>query len=212
MKKWGIPLLIFLAGCGYHHYPTSAQYKFDVPFIKGDKDGQLTASVIKSLSKSPFLQYDPSQPQILITANIDSAEAEQIGYQYRMKDNDSEVQDRLVPNEGRRSVIVTFQIKTPQDSEPYKMVVEGNSDYDFVDPDSFKALAFNAPNGELVTVLAFSLGQLDSEEGAKLASFSPCYGQVAAKFSERLSRYISQNCPIVRKEYQKKGDEEVFDD
>lgn len=212
MRRWVIPLIIFLAGCGYHHYPISSQYRFDIPFIKGDKDGQLTASVIEALSKSPFLRYDPAQPQIHITANIDSVEAEQIGYQYRMKDNDSEVQDRLVPNEGRRSIMVTFHVKMPESKEPYKIAVEGTSDYDFVDPDSFKALAFNAPNGELVTVLAFSLGQLDSEEGAKLASFAPCYGQIAAKFSERLSRYISQSPPIMGKEYEEEIDEEVFDD
>ncbi len=162
----------------------------DVPFIKGDKDGQLTAQVIQALSKSPFLKYDVSQPQVKIIAKILNNEAQQIGYQYRMKDNDAKVEHRLVPNEGRRLVKVEFTLEGFPDRKSYLVQIEGTSDYDFVDPDSFKDLAFYSPSGQLATVLDFSLGQLDSEEGAKLASFSPCYEKIAYQFKENLDRYL----------------------
>ncbi len=190
MRKWIPAVLVLFAGCGYKHYPVDDSFTFDVPFIQGDKDGQLTSLVVEALSKSPFLQYNPSHSQLKITAKIQGNEFEQIGYQYRMQDNDSAVQHRLVPNEGRRTIKVEFTIQGLPNTKPLSFQIHGSSEFDFVDPDSFKDLAFYTPEGQLRAVLDFSLGQLDSEEGAKLASFGPAYKEIAWKFHESLSRYL----------------------
>jgi hypothetical protein len=66
------------------------------------------------------------------------------------------------------------------------VVVKGLSEYDYVDSNSILDLTFSNPTGKPETVLDFSLGQLDSIEGAHDDSAIDSYRHLTLQIVEGL--------------------------
>lgn len=179
-------------GCGYHvdggavasHFPT-----ISVPYFCGDNDGTLTDAVIKGLSTSGEFSYVARDGAVILDGTIISDTSEHIGYQFDRHPVSGERIHRLVPNEGRREITVRISLI---DSRTKKVLygpfdVSAYSDYDFVDSDSLQDTSFIGPTGTRDSVLFFSLGQLDSAEGAKATSRYPIHDRLAVKIVEGIS-------------------------
>lgn len=185
-------MLFVITSCGYkiqsmHNNPIT----INVPYVKGDKDGRLTKYLVQALSESGFVVSESASSQYSLIVEIKKKSTTQIGYRYRNKNHDSGILKRLVPDEGRYSLSLVLWLEETSFSkkiiEPYE--IEANVDYDFVNPDSFSDVAFFA-NGERKTVLDFSMGQLDSQEGASLAAINPCYQVLAKKATAYIQKQL----------------------
>lgn len=192
--KWYLKLLnfcflLFLTGCGYHfedpdqlgaHFQT-----ISVPYIEGDLDGMLTDALIKAVALSNQFAYAKGG-ELILEGEITSDQTSHIGWQYDRSPTTSERQNRLVPNEGRREIALSFSLISARTGKTLygPIVVKASSDFDFVDSDSLLDTSFVTPTGGRQSTLFFSLGQLDSVEGAKAAVLTPLYQKLAYKIVE----------------------------
>jgi hypothetical protein len=151
-----------------------------VPFVAGDEDGTFTAAIIDSLSKSGLVRVG-SQGDYELRVSIVGEEEEKIGFRVDPQKIKGQVRQTLLPIEGRRSMTVEAALYTGEKVAygPYRLTA--GAEYDFVDGDSIQDLTFVNPAGEVVTVLPFSLGQLEPVESAKQAATHPLYRQLAKK-------------------------------
>lgn len=190
MIKGFFLLLIFLisfSSCGYH-FSGGTELKncstIHIPYAKGDLDGRLTSAIIKRLGTSSKWNYTQGLADVILEVEIIKNENYYIGYQYdRVDSPGAPLINRLVPNEGRRSVFAKVTIFDSGRKNilygPYE--IDASSDYDFVNFDTYKDLAFVNSKGQAQSVLAFSLGQLDASEDAKDAVLSAAYQSLAEK-------------------------------
>ncbi|MCI5052477.1 MAG: hypothetical protein MRY21_05010 [Simkaniaceae bacterium] len=183
---------LLLSSCGYR-VQSSGVATVDVPFLKKDTDGRLTTSLISILNRSGVFTYASHDARYLLEGELTTLCTEVIGYQYRRKDGSTKILHRIVDNEGRRNVSAVVSLIDLETGEkifgPTK--ISASSDFDYVDPDNFFDLTFDPPNGPEDSVLNFSLGQLDSQEGASLASIDPAFQNLAAKITQALSAAIA---------------------
>jgi hypothetical protein len=177
-------LMITLSSCGYRFstHDSKVVSAISIPYIKGDIDGRLTSRVIQVLSTSSRWRYTQGTADLILEAEILKNQNEYIGYQYDHLESGVLI-DRLVPNEGRRKVLVKVQIVNSHTHQvvygPYE--IEGNSDYDFVNSDTYTDLSFIDSVGKTYSVLPFSLGQLDAPQGAIDAALHGAYQEIAEK-------------------------------
>ncbi len=185
-----------LSACGYRIDDSNA-VSIDVPFFKKDTDGALTTRVISELSRTGAFYYTGRNPKYELRGELVSSSTENIGYQYRRQDASTKLQDRLVPNEGRRTLKAKITlVDLISGATVYGPVtIQAESDYDFVDPDNYFDLTFIEPSGATESVLDFSLGQLDSQEGASLSSLDPAYRTLAERIADAISRV-----PLLKKQ------------
>ena len=84
---------------------------------------------------------------------------------------------------------MTIEVALCQGTEvvygPYR--VAADADYDYVDGDSIRDLTFIDSSGSTITVLPFSLGQLEPKESAALAATKPLYRRLAQKVVDAIS-------------------------
>ncbi len=181
-----------MSSCGYQAGDDAALSAFptiSVPYFNGDQSGVLTDIVVKSLSSSGVFNYANRGGALTLEGKIISDNCENIGYQYDRHPVSGEKINRLVPNEGRREVTVEINLIDTRSLKTLygPFVVAAYSDYDFVDSDSLQDASFMNAKGIRESVLFFSLGQLDSINGAKAASLDPIYHRLATKITEGLS-------------------------
>lgn len=180
-------MLIALSSCGYQ---TSSQNEtLSVPYFKGDTDGKLTDTVIQALSTSGSFAYADRGGHLLLEGKVVSDKSENIGYQFDRDPISGERIHRLVPNEGRREITVEITLRDTRTQKilygPAKVSAYG--DYDFVDSDSLRDTSFINVRGTRESSLFFSMGQLDSVDGAKVTALDPTYRQLALKIIEGIS-------------------------
>ncbi len=180
--------------CGYRT-PTNQlgneTVVLNIPLIRGDENGYLRADLAKVVSESPGFRYSSSaSARYSLEVKIISDSNETIGYTWDQKPITGEFIKRLFPNEGRRKVKAQVSLydteKNKNAISPY--TIEGFADYDFVNPTAIKNIEFNDAQGDAQSVLQYSLGQLDSEEGARIESFQPLSQTLASYIMEALRR------------------------
>ena len=191
-----IPSLL-MVGCGYHisnDNLISSIPTISVPYIKGDKDGMLTEAVIKEISSSDCLSYTSGTGALILEGVITGEDTENLGYQYDRHPKSGKRFNRLVPNEQRKEIKVRISLIDSQSQKiaygPFE-IVAGN-DYDFVNSDSLTDTSFVNIDQQRESVLFYSLGQLDSNQGASSNSFVPIYKKMAVKIIEGISN-LSKN-------------------
>ena len=188
--------MILLPHCGYHHehHPDlETSYRtISVPYFIGDDKGLLTDAVIKALSVSGAYICLSKDGDLTLKGEITQDTTQQIGYQYDKEITTGERINRLIPNEGRAEMSVRISIVDTTSGKtvygPFN--VNTSSDFDFVNTDSVQSTSFIDAAGSRQSVLFFSLGQLDSEEGAQDISSEAVNKNLSKKIAEGVKRYF----------------------
>lgn len=187
---------ILLAGgssCGYHFHANpapSARKTVSVTYVNGDQAGAFTDALIHAIAASPHYIYCREGGQVELCVTILSNNSEKIGYRYDRKGKEGKRQQNLVPTEGRQTIVAQVTIK---DACTEKILVgpcnvKVSAPYDYVDYNSINDLSFVNSKGERQSSIAFSLGQLDSIEGAQTDVLTVLYRRLSEKIVDGLER------------------------
>lgn len=181
-----------LTSCGYHlgRARNSEKIIVNVPYIKGDYNGLFTNELIKQISYSRNLNYKYCNADYLLKVEILSDSTSQIGYKYDQKNN-GQIGKAIRATEGRQVVVVRVEL-VDSDTNLVKFGpfdVKADSEFDYVDPDSLNDLSFVRSENNRVTVLSYSLGQLESIENAKEAALKPLYESLSKKIVDAILAY-----------------------
>lgn len=188
MKKYLLLLSLpfFLTSCGYHWEDSdqlSSHYKtVSIPYLKGDEEGLLTDELVKAIGLSSQFTY-AKEGELILEGKIVSDQNSNIGWEYDSDPTTGARINRLVPNEGRRELTVRFSLVAARTGKVVygPIDVSAHVDYDFVNSDSLLDTSFLTPTGGRQSVLFFSLGQLDSMQGAQSSAREPLYQKIATK-------------------------------
>ncbi|OGN61419.1 MAG: hypothetical protein A3F09_03465 [Chlamydiae bacterium RIFCSPHIGHO2_12_FULL_49_11] len=174
-----------MVGCKDNEGPISLA----TSVLTHDDSGIFRQLLAKEIAASRAFTYEHRAPYVLSLKRVED-KVDVIGYMWDRDPISGALQDRLYPSEERRlleyEVSVIARGTGKNLIEPF--VVEVESDYDFVNPTSLQNIEFTSPPGQTRSVLQFSLGQLDSEEGARTQSFITEYQKLAKKIVAGLAR------------------------
>ena len=112
---------------------------------------------------------------------------EMIGFRINAQKIKGEIKNNLLPTEGRKTVTIEMSLCRAGEIVYGPYLLCASSDYDYVDGDSLEDLTFTNTAGEQVTVLPFSLGQLEPFEAAQEATLRPLYVKLAQKVVDAIS-------------------------
>ncbi len=184
MKKSNLfSLLLSLSSCSYQWQPVERP-AICVPFIQGDDDGTFTVEVMQSLASSGIKVSANAHHRLEIT--LKGQTHENIGYRRDPQKVDGKVRKNLLAVEGRKTLSLEMALYQGEEKVFGPYLIEADVDYDYVDGDSLQDLTFTNSAGELVTVLPFSLGQLESIESAQEAANKPLYTRLAQKIVDAI--------------------------
>lgn len=182
--------LCLFSSCGYQGGFGSQGSVLTVPYIEGDANGFFTSALIREINESSSFRYSNHDGDLLLKVVILENGNSQIGYRRDpIVENGSE-QNNIRPSEGRKSLKVQVSLEETNSKEAVwgPHIFSADSDYDYVDQDSFQDLTFNDPQtGSLITVLQFSLGQLEAFENAQDAALTPLYRNLSQKIVDAIS-------------------------
>lgn len=158
-----------------------------IPFVQGDEDGALTAEITEAISASGLADVRSYEGEYTLEVSIVGEETSNIGFRVDPQKVYGKVRKNLLAIEGRRSMTIEALLCSGGEAirGPYRLTAD--ADYDYVDGDSAQDLTFVDAAGARLTVLPFSLGQLESSESAALASTRPLYRRLAQKVVDAIS-------------------------
>jgi len=171
VRNLSLGLLLLLTACGYRFEGSGKPegvVGISIPYIKGDGEGRLNAELVKALSSSGMFDCVQNGGELILQASIIADGDERIGYRYDRDPTTGKRRDNIIGTENRRSLSVQLTLidGNTQELVLEPFVVSAVADYDYVDSNSIRDLTFTMPNGKPQKILDFSLGQLDSFEGA----------------------------------------------
>ncbi len=196
MKKV-LSLMLVAALCSSCRYHSSnidlngdSVIETSIPTIQKDPNGYFRNYLAREMSYTNGFYYkeDDAKYKLLVTVTEDTKT--KITF---MWDRDPVTNTDLrvfYPTEDSRECVAKVELV---DSDTGKAVipaffVKASADYDYVNPTVKQAVEFTTPSDGTQSVLQYSLGQLDSLEGADKESFNPIYDKLAKKIIARLSR------------------------
>ncbi|MFA6118352.1 MAG: LPS assembly lipoprotein LptE [Parachlamydiales bacterium] len=180
------------SSCGYHlgRNDNSEIKSVEVPYVEEDMYGLLTNELIKNIANSSAMHYQSTNANYELKVKVLNSATNKIGYKYDTN-NEGQRTKNIRPTEGRCSLTAEVQLINIKTREikfgPF--TVTSDSDFDYVDQDSLSDLSFIDPSGNRITVLSFSLGQLESIDSAKEAALKPLFEQLAKKIVDAISTY-----------------------
>lgn len=184
-------LLLVASACGYRwqlDYPSTQRPTISVPFVVGDEDGVLTSEIIRALTASGLAEISHKESDFRLSIVLKEVKTETVGYRRDRQKISGKIKKNLLASEGRKTICaeaILYQGSSDQEAfGPYQISVD--ADYDYVDGDSIQDLAFINKEGAPVTVLQFSLGQLESIEAAQEAANRPLYEKLAQKIVDAI--------------------------
>lgn len=179
---------LILGGCGYR-WQSENRPTVTVPFVSGDEDGALTNEIVRALSASGLYEVRHRCGDYRLQVSIAASDIETIGYRRDRQKITGEIKKNLVGSEGRRILSAEATLFEGDSDEiafgPFQIATA--VDYDYVDGDSVQDLAFVNSSGVLITVLPFSLGQLEPVDSAQEAATRPLYARLAQKIVDVIS-------------------------
>jgi len=178
-----LPLVFF--SCGYKVGVGEKDFYscgICVPYIQGDRDGIFTSELTYVLKKSGLFSnaQKANQLKVKICNNLD----QEIGWREDFKNTEDD--HRVVVDEKRKIMEVEVSICQGKKICWGPTKVRTFVDYDFVDFDSLNDLSF-VLNGQRITTLDFSLGQLNAQDSALDSSLNSLYRKLAEKIVEKIS-------------------------
>lgn len=174
---------MIFAGCGYHLTEEEEKPVISIPFVQGDYEGQLTNELIRAILAGGQYHYSNHGGEYLVQVKVVGDHTDRIGFQYDRKELSGKRLKNLQAIENRRTISAEVVVIDTASGEPIAdpIVVSASSDYDYVDINSVRDLAFTTPSGQTESVLNFSIGQLDSVEGAQDDAILAVYRRLAQK-------------------------------
>ena len=195
LKSLSILGLLSLSSCGYHMTQPDEKTTLSIPYIQGDREGQLTAELTRQLTASGLYEIVSSQGELVLHVSLVGDQSQVIGFRYDRSEESGKLEKNLMATENRRLLSATVTVSHPGKSEPLvgPITISGSGEYDYIDVSTLRELAFATSSGKLQKVIDFSLGQLDSVEGAQDAVLSPAYAQLASKIISTLQRELQNS-------------------
>lgn len=178
--------LLLLSSCGYR-WDNATLYSLSIPFVSGDEDGTLTAELIRAFSSSTQANVVSSKGRYRLEVSIAAQPNEIIGFRIDAQVNNGKQQKNMVADEGRRTLVAQVCLYDSEKKILGPCRVAADADYDYVDGDSFQDLTFVDSQGQTQTILAYSLGQLESSEAAREAASKPLYRKLSRKIVDLIS-------------------------
>jgi hypothetical protein len=105
-------LSVLLQGCGYrfgHGELTCKYHTICIPYVIGDKTGELTATLVKEMAKSGAFRYLSSGADISLKVAIIDLYEDNIGYRYD-RDKDGERENYIIPTETRIALVAEVTV------------------------------------------------------------------------------------------------------
>ncbi len=189
MPLWLVFFLPALSSCGYQWTPKEDRFTVSVPFVEGDEDGALTQELIWALSRSGLAKVQNQDAHYRLEVAIVESKSDTVGFRRDKQIIKGKTRKNLLASEARKTVAVEVSLFEGGAEEPVlgPFRVAADADYDYVDGDSIQDLTFTDSSGQLVTVLPFSLGQLEPTESAQEAATKPLYRSLAQKVIDVIS-------------------------
>ena len=185
-------LLIALSftSCGYHTAVSDNKTTISIPYVEGDAQGQFTAELIRQLTNSDIYEFVKKDGDLDLKVTIVGDKSDIIGFQYDLSHKKGKIERNLMAEENRRTL--TAQV-TLTDTSTEKVVrgpvnISTSTDFDYIDVNSLKEVSFINAHGNREKTISFSLGQLDSIEGAQDAALTPIYRQLARNIALALQK------------------------
>lgn len=187
LRRSSLLFLLFFASCGYH-IESGEKIAISVPYVQGDIEGMLTNEIVRNLSTTTQFQYTQGDGNWLLQAKILSFGDDRIGYRYDRDDVSGKRRTNVVGVENRLSLCVELSIVSCATGKCIlgPKIVKADTEYDYYDPNSLKDVSFTNNLGIRQTSVGFSLGQLDSVEGAHNDAYLPLFQNLAKKIVEGL--------------------------
>lgn len=179
--------ILMLACCGYRFEGSDAEssgpVSISVPYIKGDPEGMLGAELVKALSCCGQFDCVQTGGMLSLEAAIIAEGDDRIGYRFDRNPTSGHRRDNIVGTENRFTVSAEVKLVDTYSNQILigPIVIKAHADYDYVDSNSIRDLTFFTPDGKAEKVLDFSLGQLDSVEGAHDDAYAVIYKHLAQK-------------------------------
>ncbi|HSW86234.1 MAG TPA: hypothetical protein VLG49_01905 [Rhabdochlamydiaceae bacterium] len=179
-----LPCMILFSSCGYRiDGPESGRSTITVPYVVGDSAGQLTNELVRMLSASGAFECVQNNGQYVLKVIVFSDGSDRIGYRYDRKDLSGKLKKNLMPVEGRRMISAEVSLinSATEEVEVGPVIVTADADYDYIDSDNLREVSMINSKGRRQSTISFSLGQLDSIEGAQDDVAVPLYRHLAQK-------------------------------
>ncbi len=180
-----------LSACGYHFEGSDNEgptVSISVPYIKGDPEGLLAAQIVCELASSGQFDCVQTEGRLILQIALIAESDDRIGYRYDRDATTGKRRDNIVGTENRLTVSADVKLIDALTNEILvgPQIVKVFADYDYVDSNSVVDLTFVTPDGTPEKVLDFSLGQLDSVEGAHDDAFAVIHRRLAQKIVDGL--------------------------
>lgn len=180
--------LMCLTSCGYH-VERGEKIAISVPYVIDDYEGALTQELARAISRTANFRYTQGEGDWIISAKIIRTNNDRIGFRYDRRDKSGQLRKNIVGIENRKEISVEVSVinATTCCTILGPQIIKADSQYDYVDPNSLRDLSFIDPdNGERVTSITFSLGQLDSVGSAGEDATYPVFRLLAQKIVDGL--------------------------
>ena len=191
MKNGLLACLFFLSSCGYR-YKTDTDlgkvYSVSVPYIKGDVDAVLNSALVYQLSSSGAFRCVQTGGDYTLQVTFLSDTQRRIDFRYDRDNVSGSLERNLLGVEDRRSVVVLVSLIDAATKEVFVGPFEAASDveYDYIDPGSPRDLIYTGSLSQTQSIIQFSLGQLDSSEGAYDDSAKLLFKKLGQRISDAL--------------------------
>jgi hypothetical protein len=181
------------SSCGYHaagQASNESVANISIPLIKDDEDGVLRNAIARAIASTRKFSYTSGSSSRELIVAFESNYTDTIGYEWDVKTAKGGEVKRLYPDEGRKTIVAVVTLQDSKTKEPIlePFKIKSQVEYDFVNPISAKEIEFKDLFGKEQMTLQYSLGQLDSEEGARSEAHTPLFQDLAGKIVDGLSR------------------------
>lgn len=167
-------LLLLLTSCGYQFGQgglASRYHSISVPYVEGDRDGSLTAAIVRQLTESGDYEYKNCGGALSLDVKVIDVNDQNIGFRYDRKKS-GKLQKSIIPTETRIQAVAEVTVYEAGSCcallGPVRIQATVDFDHDY----------YNSRDG----INIFSLGQL--------SDYDEAYDAVKVPLSEALAKKI----------------------
>ena len=171
-------IFILFSSCGYrtgNSGQLSSYSTVSVPYVYGDRDGDLTSAIIEELSSSACFRYERECGELLLYVRILDFRDLNIGFRYD-RDKDSSLNKSVIPAETRYSILTQVEVIERGSGcsvlGPVELWTSIDFDHDY----------YSSRDG----INVFSLGQLSDYDAAHDVALHPLHRKLAQKIVDYL--------------------------